>query len=262
MPRTSSRPCRAFTLIELLVVIAIIALLAALLGPALISAREKGRKAACVSNLRQVGIAIQTYAADNDGNIPFGPVAPPFTSPFDFYPSTGAPTSLISLGHGAPVGLGLLLSHQLSRQSRVLFCPGPDQPQDAAGQLAKVGVRQAQCSFYYRHGGNTKLFDVPGTPVMSEHIRLESLGRNRNDQPIRALALDTQFLCTPGLAPFGITPFTHHRQRFVNVLFADGHVQSRPNGDARFTVDLGKDFNLATSFDAILKIFERADLEF
>src|ERR1700678_206136 len=97
---------RAFTLVELLVVIAVVAILAALLLPALASARQKGQRAACLSNLHQIGIAIQSYASDSGGSIPFGPVASAFTSPFDFYPSTGAPTSLLSLGSGAPVGLG------------------------------------------------------------------------------------------------------------------------------------------------------------
>src|SRR5256885_5852411 len=72
---------RAFTLVELLVVIAIIAILVALLLPALASAREAGRKASCLSNLRQIGIAMHGYAADYDGKIAYGPKAPPFTSP-------------------------------------------------------------------------------------------------------------------------------------------------------------------------------------
>ena len=77
---------QGFTLIELLVVIAIIAILAALLIPTLARARGAGRKAACISNLRQTGVAIHGYAFDNDGRIPYGPTAPPYTSPASFRP--------------------------------------------------------------------------------------------------------------------------------------------------------------------------------
>ncbi len=63
----------AFTLIELLVVVAIIAILAAMLLPALSAAREKSRRASCLSSLKQMALALESYAGDYSGYLPSTP---------------------------------------------------------------------------------------------------------------------------------------------------------------------------------------------
>ena len=71
-PTPRARPRRpGFTLIELLVVIAIIGILAGLLLPTLGRAKEAGRSTACLSNLRQVGVALQLYTDDHQNRLPF-----------------------------------------------------------------------------------------------------------------------------------------------------------------------------------------------
>lgn len=259
--RNRGRKCHAargaFTLIELLVVIAIIAILASVLLPAMARAKESSRRAACISNLRQAGIAVHAYSSDFDGKIPYGPQAPPFSHPAEFYPSTGSPTSLLSLRSGSPVALGLLLKSHLAQTPKVLFCPGADQPVDAAAELARVGTTQAQGSYYYRHGGVTQLFHTPTDEPQS--IRLDGPGLNRNGKPIRALAMDSQFLCSPDVMTYNVKPRTHHRQKFTNVLLYDGAVSSVANSQRAFTVDLQNSADLYDAFNRILRVFETAD---
>ena len=141
--KLSTRVVTAFTLIELLVVIAIIAILAAMLLPALAKAKAKAHQANCVSNLKQISIALNLYVDEHDGYFPYASVPAEVLDP-SLPAGTGSAIWYKSLGPYLPQRGNKITS----QANQVINCPAaryatngvPIPPSDLSGTYACTGT--------------------------------------------------------------------------------------------------------------------------
>ena len=213
-------------------VVSIIALLIAVLLPALRSARDQTKLAVCASNLRQVGACIHLYAAENHGCVPRGP-AP---DPAEDFEAQDLATNQLWIGADQPFapthhpwrhnGLGPMIT-SITPQARHFFCPADDNT-NLQEEWPRIGTdARAYGSYQYRQ--------LDHLPESASDGRLDRMGTNDiggRRVAVEALALDMNSL---GPGPFG---HTNHRARAVNIVFCDASVATFRNSGNVFAIGL------------------------
>ncbi len=225
-----SRFGAAFTLIELLVVIAIIAILAAMLLPALSRAKERALRINCSSNLKQIGVGVVMYATENNDVLPQCNW-PSGQNPWQTYevcrvvPGTGTLTR-------GPYNLGLLFTSKAVSDPKVFYCPSgkkvsenwsyeryahspawPSTPADSADDNVRAGYNYYPQSITLEQVG-------PNLWLPKLSYVDKSVAPMKQTQISIIKSMSTDLLHSPASAP--------HKEGGIagqNALFGDTHVK-------------------------------------
>jgi prepilin-type N-terminal cleavage/methylation domain-containing protein/prepilin-type processing-associated H-X9-DG protein len=163
---------QGFTLIELLVVVAIIGVLAGLLLPALSKAKQKAHQTKCLSNLKQVGIALQMYTDDNDDYLP-GPLLSGVRADYD---NSGGGRKQLSF-YIAPF-LSLPAASSKPQLINVLICPAFSKAAPDFGEGYGRKILLLNDDIDPNPANRVFPFGYPDAPFTTNSLRITSFDNN------------------------------------------------------------------------------------
>ena len=234
---------RAFTLIELLVVISIIALLIAILLPAIGKARDTARDSVCLSQQKQNATALYTFAVDRDGQFPRSNAELNRTVGVYAVWSTSYSVDPIEQRY---VGHGLLVYQDYFNQALTFYCPRNTDPLVQYGEphpTSSLGGGWPNSALLPHEGG---LF--PGQQAVQTHYHYRSM-LDEDSTTWRAVSID---LDDPSDSAMMADNFASPH-RGVDIHHGDGYNVAYADGHARFVRDTGdqvRDYNGGSEYHA------------
>lgn len=214
---------RGFTLIELLVVVSIIALLIAIMMPALASARRSAAVTQCLSNQNQLAVALSSHAVEHKDMLPVGPELLANGATNQLYIAPGSATAPPAL-HDRFTGIGVLLEDDYLLDNRATLCP-------AASNTAQTNINLDNLKAY---GSDAYANYTYRQLDQTTNDKIDDLGDNELGSAARALLLDLNQFVPPGVVGPQRFVNVNHDGQVVNILYLDGHASSVDNPDHRF----------------------------
>jgi prepilin-type N-terminal cleavage/methylation domain-containing protein/prepilin-type processing-associated H-X9-DG protein len=253
-----------FTLIELLVVVSIIALLIAILLPSLARAKNNAKKTACASNLHQIGIALNTYAAEYDNNVP--PETGRGVESYGWGTNSTAHLYLrrdannYTFPNGAPDTAGghwrelIMQDNGIVKDPRVFYCPGQS---NSTWQYTKPASSTTNPYDYLnpinQHSGYEYQLHTGGNPDASNTFQsgAKNVGGQFEGAVYTKMSQFPKDIWVMSDKIYDVISIPHANNAGSNGLYSDGHVEFGQNSKVKTLAQFPNPYSASNTYNLI-----------